>query len=132
VARILLADDDELVRATVASMLRDLDHEVFEATNGNEALEVLERVQVDAAVLDILMPQKEGIETLRDLRKRWPKLPVLMISGGDRTGWNDALGMATVLGANRTLRKPFTPRQLAEHIAAMLAEAASGAARPKE
>src|SRR5689334_16945445 len=83
------------------------------ATNGREALLVLYRVPgIDAVILDIMMPEMEGIETLREIHRHWPGTPVIVISGGDRSGWTDALKMATEFGATRTLSKPFTPTQL--------------------
>jgi len=60
---------------------------------------------------------------MREIRKRWPSLPVLVVSGGDRSGWTSALDMASKLGANRTLAKPFTPRQPVENLEALLTEA---------
>jgi two-component system, OmpR family, response regulator ResD len=120
VLTILLVDDDELVRATLTAALGDRGYSVVEAGNGQEALALLDRsVAIDVIVLDIMMPEMEGIETLREIRKRWSMIPIVMISGGDRSGWTDALGMAEVLGANRALRKPFTPRQLIENIEAV-------------
>jgi two-component system OmpR family response regulator len=124
VASILLVDDDELVRETVAGILADRGHEVFTAAHGREALSILSRaVAVDAVILDIMMPEMEGIEALREIRKGWPGLPVIMISGGDRSGWTDALEMASKLGADRTLPKPFTPSQLIAELDAALAAA---------
>src|SRR5690242_4135444 len=128
--RILLVDDDELVRATIAIALADRGYTVVEAANGREAIEELDRTtSIDIIVCDILMPDMDGIETLREVRRRWPRIPVLMISGGDRSGWNDALGMASLLGANSTLHKPFTPRQLVEQIRTVLDGANSSSAR---
>lgn len=124
---ILLVDDDDLVRETVAGILADHGHDVLKAAHGREALNILAKAAaVDAVILDIMMPEMEGIEALREIRKRRPTVPVLMISGGDRSGWTDALDMASKLGANRTLPKPFTPDQLIEQLHAALAGAARG------
>lgn len=121
---VLLVDDDELVRETVAGILADRGYDVLKAAHGREALSVLTRTAgVVAVVLDIMMPEMEGIEALREIRKGWPGVPVIMISGGDRSGWNDALDMASKLGADRTLPKPFTPQQLIAEIEAALAAA---------
>ena len=126
-ATILLVDDDDLVRETVAGILADRGHGVHKAAHGREALAILDReAAVDAVILDIMMPEMEGIEALREIRKRRPTVPVVMISGGDRSGWTDALDMASKLGANRTLPKPFTPDQLIEQLNAALAGAARG------
>lgn len=127
VPTILLVDDDDLVRETVAATLVDGGYSVLKAANGLEALTALGRTgSVDAVVLDILMPEMEGIEALREIRKKWPQLPVLVMSGGDRSGWTSALDMAPKLGANRTLAKPFTPDQLIENLEIIMTEARRG------
>lgn len=119
---VLLVDDDALVRETVAGFLADHGYEVLTAEHGREALAILSRsAGVAAVILDIMMPEMEGIEALREIRKGWPKLPVIMISGGDRSGWTQALEMASKLGADRALSKPFTPAQLIGTIEAALA-----------
>lgn len=121
---VLLVDDDELVRETVIVGLADRGYTVLQAAHGREALAVLGREKaIEAVILDIMMPEMEGIEATREIRKRWPLLPILVISGGDRSGWTSALEMAAKLGANRTLPKPFTPQQLAENLKALLEEA---------
>ena len=126
VITVLLVDDDDLVRATLATALADGGFTVIEAVNGHEAIEQLDRsASIDIVVCDILMPDMDGIETLREVSRRWPKLPILMMSGGDRSGWTDALGMASQLGASSTIRKPFTARELIERINSML-----GGAKP--
>ncbi len=124
VPTVLLVDDDELVRETVAGILADRGYNVLKAEHGREALSVLSRTAgIEAVILDIMMPEMEGIEALREIRKGWPGIPVIMISGGDRSGWTDALDMASKLGADRTLPKPFTPSQLIAEIDAALAAA---------
>ena len=116
-AKILLVDDDALVRTSLSYALEDAGHEVVQAGNGNEGLAALKREAFDVVVLDIIMPEREGIETIREIRKKWTALPVLAISGGDKTGWSDFLRMASVLGANDTMAKPFTASEFVERVA---------------
>ena len=106
-AKILLVDDDNLVRTSLSYALEDAGHNVVQAVNGDDGLAMLDRDGFDLVVLDILMPEREGIETIREIRKKWATLPVLAISGGDKTGWFDFLRMASSLGANDTMAKPF-------------------------
>jgi DNA-binding response OmpR family regulator len=119
-AKILLVDDDTLVRTSLAYALEDAGHTVGQAVNGDDGLASLARESFDLVVLDILMPEREGIETIRDIRAKWPALPVLAISGGDKTGWSDFLRMASVLGANDTMAKPFTASDFVERVAKLL------------
>ena len=119
-AKILLVDDDTLVRTSLAYALEDVGHQVVQAGNGDEGLAALKRETFGAVVLDILMPEREGIETIREIRKTWKTLPVLAISGGDKTGWSDFLRMASVLGANDTLAKPFTASEFVDRVAGLL------------
>lgn len=120
-AKILVIDDDELVRESIADVLQSAGHSVVLAANGDEGLDALGRESVDLVVLDILMPRREGIETIRELRRSWKTLPVLAISGGDITGWNDFLGMAKALGADHTMAKPFIVSEFVGHVARLLA-----------
>lgn len=115
-AKILVVDDDTLVRTSLSYALEDAGHQVVQAGNGDEGLAALNRETFDAVVLDILMPEREGIETIREIRKTWAALPVLAISGGDKTGWSDFLRMASVLGANDSMAKPFTASDFVDRV----------------
>ena len=119
-AKILLVDDDTLVRTSLSLALEDAGHAVVQAVNGDEGLDALAREMFDLVVLDILMPEREGIETIREIRKKWTALPVLAISGGDKTGWSDFLKMASTLGANDTLAKPFTATEFLARVTRLL------------
>ena len=119
-AKILLVDDDTLVRTSLSLALEDAGHAVVQAVNGDEGLDALAREMFDVVVLDILMPEREGIETIREIRKKWAALPVLAISGGDRTGWCDFLRMARELGANDALAKPFNSTDFAVRVTRLL------------
>jgi len=119
-AKILLVDDDTLVRTSLSLALEDAGHAVVQAVNGDEGLDALAREMFDVVVLDILIPEREGIETIREIRKKWAALPVLAISGGDRTGWCDFLRMGRELGANDTLAKPFNSTDFAVRVTRLL------------
>lgn len=86
--------------------------EFDEAADGNKALLKLGQRRYDALVIDIIMPDREGVETIVEVRKRWPGTFIVAISGGGRVGAQDFLKLASMLGADRTLTKPFTPAQL--------------------
>ena len=119
-ARILVVDDDTMVRTTIRAGLLRAGHAVLEAGDGEEAIGVLEKAEVDLVVSDIVMPEVDGIGLLLKLRKQFPQLRVIVISGGGRMQNVDFLRMAQTLGADRVLAKPFTPDQLQKAVQAVL------------
>lgn len=120
-ARLLLIDDDSLVRQTLQLALARAGHAVFAAENGREGLAVLDREAVDLVITDIIMPEGEGIETILEIRRRAPAIPIIAISGGGRTGHLDFLGIAQMFGATSVLAKPFTPAVLIASVERCLA-----------
>ncbi len=117
---ILVIDDDDLVRRTIVMTLSKADYEVEEASDGAIGLQAVSETSFDLVITDILMPNKEGIETIRELRRGNSDLKIIAISGGDRRG-GSFLDMAEKLGADRTLRKPFRPQELLAGVAEVLA-----------
>ena len=104
---ILVIDDEQLIRLQIRSALELEGYVVHEAANGNEGLARIAEAAPDVVITDILMPDKEGIETILELRRSHPKIRIIAISGGGRTGNKDFLRTAKHLGADRTLAKPF-------------------------
>ena len=106
--RILIVDDDPVLRLVASEMLAQNGYAVTEAEDGVQALHALEAEQPDLVVLDMLMPNKEGIETIRDIKSRWPDTRVVAISGGGKglnTGY--LLSIAKALGADAVYEKPL-------------------------
>ena len=85
-ARILVVDDEELARFTIREMLAKAGHEIVEATNGNEAIELQKAEPFDLVVTDIIMPDKDGVETIAELKQNHPSPSILAISGGGTDG----------------------------------------------
>lgn len=83
-------------------------HVVIEARNGAEGLALFPRAAADLVITDIVMPEKEGLGVLMELRKKQPPVKVIAISGGGRQSPADYLHMATLLGAAKVLTKPFS------------------------
>ena len=106
--RILLIDDEQMVRKIVRKMLERSGHEVTEAENGRLGLEQLKTGTFDLVITDIIMPEMEGVETLMMVRELYPNIKVIAMSGGGRTGNIDFLSTAEKLGASAILHKPFT------------------------
>src|SRR4030095_8665206 len=84
--RLLVIDDDNLVRAALTDMLQTAGVEVVTASNGRLGLELLDTTPVDAVITDILMPEQEGLETIREARQRFPDIRILAISRGGAAG----------------------------------------------
>src|SRR5262249_46384619 len=129
-ARILVIDDDDLVRATVEAMLQSAGHEVLNASNGDQGLRQLEAGLVDLVITDVFMPQKEGIETIREMRRRGIKTPVIVVTGGPsvrldtlRQADINYLQVAKTFGADAAMQKPFTRQQLLAVVDELLASA---------
>jgi len=111
-ARILIVDDDDLARFTLREILESVGHEVSEAATGDACLEMQEATPFDVVVTDIIMPGKGGIETVMELKRTYPELRVVAISGGGRTHNMSYLDFASRFGADATLSKPFTSDEL--------------------
>ena len=126
---ILVIDDEELIRLQIRNALEMEGFTVHEAANGNEGLTRIALAVPDVVITDILMPDKEGIETILELRRLYPAIRIIAISGGGRTGNKDFLRTAKHLGADRTLAKPFGLADLLRLVREVLADA-HGAAGP--
>ena len=119
-ARILVIDDDEAIRSVVTLLLSQRGHEVESAKNGRQGFRAAEGKDFDLLIVDIFMPEMDGLETIRLLRTVKPNLPVIVISGSN-AAMPDFLSMATKLGAIESLRKPFRPAELLETVDMCLA-----------
>jgi CheY-like chemotaxis protein len=116
-ARILVIDDHEDIRAVVSGVLESAGHEVVLAPNGARGIEAQRRSSADLVITDILMPEKEGLETIRDLKQEFPGLRIIAMSGGGRIPMaTNFLSSAKELGADAVLRKPFGPDDLLEQV----------------
>jgi CheY-like chemotaxis protein len=120
-AAIFLVDDDAVFRRAAALVLQQDGHKVHEAANGLEALQQLAEIEVDLVMTDLIMPEKEGIETIQDLRRLHPAVKIIAMSGGGSINTNLYLQIAGHLGADLVLLKPFTKDELLQAIQSVLA-----------
>jgi CheY-like chemotaxis protein len=111
-ARVLVADDDEQVRSVLARMLLRAGHEVILAEDGFQASDLYRQKRADVVILDLYMPEKEGLETLLELRTDFPEIKIIVISGGGGPFNLDPLRTAERLGAVKTLTKPIASADL--------------------
>ena len=119
-ARILIIEDDEIVRGLIKRVLEKKDYEVLEAADGREGVQVYKEEPVDLIITDIIMPHKEGLETIRELIAENPDVKIIAISGGGRVSPYDYLEMAEKFGAVKTFEKPFEWDELIEAIEEIL------------
>lgn len=119
--KILVIDDNPIARSTISTVLESDGYEIVAAADGNLGLAAFESEQPDLVITDIIMPEKEGIETIQDLLRRDPHAKVIAISGGGRIGNADFLEFARKFGAAETIAKPFDPEELLEATKRLLA-----------
>jgi len=105
-AQILVVDDDELIRSLAAETLRQDGHIVTEAADGQEGLDQFRARRADLVLTDLVMPVKEGIEMIMELRREYPHTKIIAMSGVIHC--QNYLQIAEKLGALRSLGKPFT------------------------
>ena len=122
-ARILIIDDEEMVRMTLRQTLEKAGHEVREATNGREGVEMFQADPADLVITDIVMPEQEGVETIIKLRADYPDLKIIAVSGGGRIGATDYLEYAKQYGAAHVFEKPFDRKALVAAVESTLAGA---------
>ncbi len=107
-ATILVVDDEEPVRDLVSKIVLKDGHDVVVAADGQEACDLYAKSDIDLIITDLVMPEKNGIQMIMDLKNQTPDLKVVAISGGSGfTGDIDLLSVAKLLGAKHIIRNPF-------------------------
>lgn len=117
---ILVIEDDPILLRNLIQWFRQVGCEVLGARDGAEGLAQFQRVRPHAVITDIIMPNREGIETLMAIKKEAPEVKVLAISGGGRLGSVDLLHAAQGLGADAVLAKPFRSAEVVNAVARLL------------
>ena len=106
-ARVLIVDDDEPIRKTLRRMLEPAGYDVVEAADGREGVELYKEDSVDLVLMDLIMPEKEGIQAAAELRHYDPEVKIIAISGGGRIGNIQVLRIAQKFGIEHALPKPI-------------------------
>jgi len=109
---ILVVDDNKSICETLEIFLKEKGFNMLSAGDGNSGMALLNDNHVDLVILDMLMPEKDGVETLLDLNKLSSKIPIIAISGGGKIPPEIHLETAKKLGAKYTFRKPFDRNDL--------------------
>ena len=119
-AKILIVDDSSDIRKLIRAALRAGEHDIHEASNGIEAIETLKDKSIDLLILDIFMPERDGLETLREINRMNLDVGIIAMSGGGQIDSKGYLDMAKKLGASITLSKPFTIKEIRDAVKSFL------------
>ena len=117
-SRILIIDDEEMVRSMLREVLQQDGHEIVEASDGQAGIEQCHEHNIDLIITDIMMPQKDGFETIRELTRTHPDIKIIALTG---YGLHN-LPVAYDLGASKVFEKPIKPRDLREAVKDLLNE----------
>jgi DNA-binding response OmpR family regulator len=119
-SKILVLDDEPSILLMIKKMLEKAGYEVIVASNGKEGMRLFERDKPDLVITDIIMPEKEGLETIFELRRMHPDLKIIAISGGGRISPDGYLPGAKLLGANMVFQKPLVQKEFLAAVASLL------------
>lgn len=122
-SRVLVIDDDRFVRTSIRAVLEGAGHDVCDAANAEDGLDLQRTTPFDVVIVDLIMPNKEGLETIRELKRDYRKLPIIAISGGGEIVRKNFFHAAELFGANYTLEKPFDGDDLLSTLSAALNDA---------
>ena len=117
---VLIIEDDPIMLRNLAQWFQQAGGKVALARDGVEGLDRFDTVRPHAVVTDIIMPNREGVETLMAIKARAPEVKILAISGGGRLGSTDLLAMAHSLGADAVMAKPFRSTDVVSAVARLL------------
>jgi two-component system, chemotaxis family, chemotaxis protein CheY len=124
---VLIVDDDPALRSAVSRALRSLDCRVGEADNGVRALRAVAAAPPDLLITDLIMPDGDGVELITAVKRAYPSVRILAISGRRELGSVNLLQMSAMVGADATLAKPFSSEELLAKVAELLADGSEGA-----
>jgi len=119
-AKILIIDDELQAREMMKEMLVREGHDVVAAANGAEGLEAFHKQKSDLVVTDLIMPDKEGIETIIEIKSIASEVKIIAVSGGGRYDPKDSLKMAQTLGADIVFKKPFERKEFISAVGELL------------
>jgi DNA-binding response OmpR family regulator len=119
-APILVIDDDPQITHLLQDVLELEGYQVITAQRATDGLHHLEKTTIDLVITDVIMPDKEGLETIREIRQRYPQTKILAISGGLTKSGVNVLDIAKRLGADSVLSKPFGVEDLIQSVRILL------------
>ena len=119
-ARILIIDDEATIRDLLIKILEREGYETMNASNGKEGIKLYRENPADLIITDLIMPEKEGIETIMELRRDFRDVKIIAMSGGGKIDSDTYLQIAKTLGAIGTLAKPFYQNEVLKVIQELL------------
>ncbi len=122
-----IIDDEALIRELFRRILETEGYEVSDAADGNEALAMCRKAPPDLIITDLIMPDKEGIETIIEMKRDFPEVKIIAISGGGRITAKEYLELAATFGADMTLTKPISRDELLAAVRTVLPPEGAGA-----
>ncbi len=120
--KILIMDDDEQVLSLLSRSMERAGFAAATAVNGREGQRLLEKQPFDLVITDLIMPEKEGMETISYIKRQFPEMKIIAISGGGRIGPETYLPAALELGADLAFAKPFAMDELMNGVRGLLNE----------
>jgi two-component system response regulator (stage 0 sporulation protein F) len=119
-ARILVIDDDEKIRNLLRQVLEQAEYEVAEASNGREGMKCYQNNPAELVIIDLFMPEKEGLRAIVELRDDYPDAKIIAISGGGKLGRTGLLSVMEDFGVRRTFEKPFSLNEMLNAVKELL------------
>lgn len=121
-AKVLIVDDEDVLREALRLALERDGHEVCEASDGDSGTRMFREKRADLVITDLIMPQKEGIETIRELRRSCPRVKIIALSGRGGVAINANLERARRVGADMAIQKPCQLEEVREAVRRLLDE----------
>lgn len=118
--KILIIDDESHILLMLKKMLEHYGYEIEMAINGVEGISLFKKTKPDLVITDIIMPEKEGLETIREMRRIKKDLKIIAMSGGGKVSADNYLEIAKIFGASRMIAKPFTKHEMVSTVQELL------------
>ena len=118
--KILIIDDEPHILLMLKKMLERVGYEIEIATNGVEGIRLFKESGSDLVITDIIMPEKEGLETIREMRRIKSDLKIIAMSGGGKVSADNYLQIARIFGAAESIAKPFTQKEMVSAVQSLL------------
>ena len=119
---ILIIDDESVARNTLKHQLEPAGYKVVVANNGNEGIQFCQKIPIDIVITDIIMPEKDGIETIDEISRNHPNIKIIAISAGGSSDTSNYLAAAKLIGAAHVFKKPIVKADLLASIEGLISK----------